>query len=85
MRKVLRYIKHLFTKHPHSIGETYLQHMWQALTISFRMGLACITQLVHAIFPFIFPILGTDVWSLLNFLTGKLPPPHSSQDDEGNW
>ena len=85
MRKVLRYIKRLFTKHPHSIGETYLQHMWQALGISFRMGLACITQLVHAIFPFIFPIFGTDVWSLLDFLTKKLPHPRSRHDNEGNW
>jgi len=85
MRAVLRYIKHLFTKHPYSVGKTYLQHMWQALTISFRMGLACITQLIHAIFPFFSPIFGTDVWSLLDFLTKKLPPPRSTYDDESNW
>jgi len=59
--------------------------MWQALDISFRMGLACVTQLIHAIFPFIFPILGTDVWSLLGFLTKKLPPPHSRHDGGDNW
>ena len=82
MRSVLRYIKHLFTKHPYSVGETYLQHMWQALTISFRMGLACITQLIHAIFPFISPLFRTDAWSLLNFLTKKLPERRSRYDDE---
>ena len=84
MRQVLRYIKNLFTQHPHAVGKTYLEHMWQALTISFRMGLACITQLIHAIFPFFFPILGTDVWSLIDFLTKKLPPPHPTHDED-NW
>jgi len=59
--------------------------MWHALAISFRMGLACITQLIHAIFPFFFPILGTDVWSLLNFLTKKLPAHRSKHDDGDNW
>jgi hypothetical protein len=84
MRAVLRYIKRLFTKHPYSVGKTYLGHMWQALSISCRLGLACIAQLIHAIFPFFSPILGTDVWSLVDFLTKKLPPPHSTYDED-NW
>lgn len=63
----------LLTKHLNDVGETYFQHMKQALTISLRLGLACIAQLVHAVFPFVSPPLGTDTKSLLNFLDSKLP------------
>ena len=79
---ILRKMKKLFTHHPYSVGETYWQHFWQALSISFKMGIACIAQLIHAVFPFIFPPLGTDLWSLLNFLTKKLPPRRSNADED---
>lgn len=49
----------VFTKHPHSIGEGYFQHMRFALTYGSKMvggGLAC---MVHAIFPFIFQTTGS--------------------------
>jgi len=85
MRSILKYIKKLFTYHPYSIGETYWQHLWHALSISFKMGLACITQLIHAVFPFISPPFGTDAWSLINFLTRKLPPRRSRFDDEDTY
>jgi hypothetical protein len=44
----------LFTQHPASVGETYLQHLRSASTFAIRMlagGLAC---MVHAFLPFIF-------------------------------
>ena len=47
-------MKKLFTDHPESIGETYLQHLYFAGLFGLQMvlgGLACIT---HAIFPFLF-------------------------------
>jgi len=63
----------LLTKHLNDVGEAYFEHMKQALTISLRLGLACIAQLIHAVFPFVSPPLGTDVKSLLSFLDSKLP------------
>jgi Family of unknown function (DUF6356) len=42
-----------FTEHPASVGETYFEHMGNALCFAVRMlfgGLAC---LVHAVFPFL--------------------------------
>lgn len=45
-------MKNVFTEHPHSIGESYFQHLFFALKFGSTMvlgGLACI---VHAIFPF---------------------------------
>lgn len=50
----------LFTQHPASVGETYLQHLWAAGTFGFRMlmgGMAC---LVHALFPFLCVHTGGD-------------------------
>ena len=44
----------LFTRHPASVGETYLQHLRAAATFGLRMlvgGLACV---VHALLPFLF-------------------------------
>jgi hypothetical protein len=44
----------LFTRHPASVGETYLQHLCTAATFGLRMlagGLACV---VHALLPFLF-------------------------------
>ena len=62
-----------FTKHLDEVGETYLQHCKQALKISFRHLLAGSMQLVHAIFPFVSPPRGTDVDSMLSFLSAKSP------------
>jgi hypothetical protein len=44
----------LFTRHPASVGETYLQHLRAAATFGLGMlagGLACV---VHAVLPFLF-------------------------------
>lgn len=49
----------IFTKHPHSVNETYIEHMSFALKFGFGLvggGLACI---VHAIFPFLFEKSGS--------------------------
>ncbi len=49
----------IFTKHPKSIGETYLQHLYFASIFGAKMvagGLAC---MIHAIFPFVFQNTGS--------------------------
>jgi Family of unknown function (DUF6356) len=43
-----------FTRHPDALGETYLQHLWHALSYSGRMFLAGGAALVHALLPFLF-------------------------------
>ena len=43
-----------FTKHPHSVGETYLQHMKKALSYGLRIQLLSLMIVVHATFPFLF-------------------------------
>lgn len=54
-------MKNIFTNHPSSIGETYLQHFKFAFIFGVTMmlgGLACI---LHAIFPFIFQKTGSNI------------------------
>ncbi len=50
MKKILK----LFTEHPEDVGETYLEHMLNALR--FALVLLCLTLagIVHSIFPFFF-------------------------------
>ena len=47
-------IKQLFTEHPSSLNETYIQHMGQAMCISYRAFKISMTAFVHALFPFMF-------------------------------
>lgn len=54
-------MKNIFTEHPESIGETYLQHMKYASIFGIKMvigGLACI---IHAFLPFLFKNTGSNV------------------------
>lgn len=41
----------IFTEHPASVNETYLQHARFASTFAFWLGVACLAALVHAVIP----------------------------------
>lgn len=43
-----------FTAHPHSLGETYLEHARIASGSGLRMVLAGLACIIHSVFPFIF-------------------------------
>ncbi|MEM9839596.1 MAG: DUF6356 family protein [Pseudomonadota bacterium] len=50
----------LFTRHPASVGETYLQHLHSAFSFAGAMvgaGLACF---IHGLLPFLFTTNGRD-------------------------
>ena len=52
-------IRRAFTAHPHSVNETYVEHLGVASTFGVRMvgaGLAC---LVHGVLPFLFVRTGS--------------------------
>ncbi|VVC77038.1 hypothetical protein AQUSIP_23650 [Aquicella siphonis] len=52
-------MRNIFTEHPHSIGESYFQHMKFATLFGIKMitgGLACI---IHAVLPFLFQKTGS--------------------------
>lgn len=46
-------MKRLFTEHPASVGESYLEHMGQSLSFAGPLFLAALACLVHAVLPFL--------------------------------
>ena len=43
-----------FTEHPHSVNETYFEHLGFALWFGLKMTWGGIAAIVHAVFPFLF-------------------------------
>ena len=52
-------IKRLFTEHPASVDETYVEHLFVAGSFSLRMFCASLACLVHAVLPFLFVKTGS--------------------------
>jgi Family of unknown function (DUF6356) len=55
-----------FTAHPSSLGESYFEHLLQAMCFGARMvgaGFAC---LIHGVFPFLFEHTGSRTIETLN-------------------
>lgn len=52
-------MRRLFTEHPDSVGESYVEHMGVAFSFGFKMlgaGCACV---LHGLFPFMFTTTGS--------------------------
>ncbi len=56
----------LFCDHPHSVGETYVQHMHSAAYFGTRMIAAGLCCCIHGIFPFLFVKTGSKTVAHLN-------------------
>lgn len=52
-------MQHLFTEHPESVGESYIEHMGTAFGFGTRMVLAGLACLVHGVLPFLFVKTGS--------------------------
>ena len=59
-------IQRLFTEHPSSVDESYLQHLVAALGFSSRLALASLACLVHAFLPFLFVKTGSAMITTLH-------------------
>ena len=68
-------IKKLFTEHPHSLGESYLEHLICAAGYGLRMIFAGFAAIIHSIFPFLFETTASD---LAREITGDI----ESRNDE---
>jgi hypothetical protein len=55
-----------FTAHPHSVGETYLEHALFACRYGAKMTLGGIAAVLHGIFPFLFQTTGSRITRELN-------------------
>ena len=54
-------IKKIFTEHPHSLGESYLEHLICAAGYGSRMIFAGFAAIIHSIFPFLFETTASDL------------------------
>jgi hypothetical protein len=54
-------LKRLFTDHPASANETYLEHTGVALSFSLYMALGAVVALIHAFLPFLFVKTGSNI------------------------
>jgi len=52
-------LENLFTDHPRSLGESYLQHQQHALAFGVTMVAAGIACIVHALVPALFETTGS--------------------------
>jgi len=68
----MRFLR-LFTAHPASVGENYFTHALAASKIALKFAIAVPMQLIHAVFPFICPPLGSDTCSMIIFLEKTKP------------
>lgn len=79
--------KHLFTDHPASVNETYLEHMAMSASFAGALFLAAGAALVHAILPFLFDKTASAVVGRLHssMVTNRIvrPAPDSRQARAG--
>jgi len=47
-------VTNIFTKHPKEVGETYFEHMFNAVRFSLTFLLLFVVALIHSILPFLF-------------------------------
>lgn len=59
-------MKHLFTEHPESVGETYVEHLGEAWSFSGAMLLGGLLCFVHGLFPFLFKKTGSQIITRLH-------------------
>ena len=51
----------LFTEHPNSVGESYLQHLVMSSGFAWRWLLAAMACSLHALFPFLCKTTGSTI------------------------
>lgn len=67
-------MKNIFTNHPHSVGESYFQHFFFALSFACKMLAAGVVCLIHAVFPFLFEKTGSNIlMSIIHEVLQRLP------------
>lgn len=69
-------IARLFTDHPATVGESYLEHARFAFGFSFLLLAASLAALVHAILPFMFE---TTAGNITRKLYARINNRHASE------
>jgi len=72
----------LFTEHPASVGESYVEHMHSAFTFGARMLAAGCACLLHGVLPFLFVTTGS---SAVRHLHDRMITHRSRQRAAPEW
>jgi len=59
-------VRNPFTAHPHSVGESYLEHGLFACRYGAKMTAGGLADLLHGVFPFLFQTTGSRITRELN-------------------
>ena len=54
-------MRSLFSNHPASVGESYLEHFATAMRFSMTMIVGCVVCAIHALLPFLFEKTGSRI------------------------
>ena len=73
----------LFTRHPHSVNETYLEHLGFALGMAWRMAKGGAACLVHAFFPFLCEKTGSKIIREMNGMIEQGTRTQQGTPDQG--
>ncbi len=70
----------LFTEHPHSVNETYLEHMHMSSSFGFWLLLAAACAFLHALLPFVCEKTASKIISRLHarMVTNRVVKPARS-------
>ena len=80
--------KKLFTEHPASVGESYVEHMGVALSFASPLLVAGLAGLIHAVLPFLCVTTASGTVKRLHArMMNRRPQPsaQSAQDDLLAW
>lgn len=67
-------MKKLFTEHPHSIGETYFEHMKFAFLFGCTMLIGALSCFTHAVFPFLCKNTGSNyLFNMMQNFVERMP------------
>jgi hypothetical protein len=80
--------KKLFTEHPASVGESYVEHMGVALSFACPLLVAGLAALIHAVLPFLCATTASGTVKRLQArMMNRRPQPSapSVQDDLLAW
>lgn len=64
----------IFTRHPRSMGETYIGHLIAASIFGTRLVLGGMACLIHAVFPFLFKDTGSNaIYRMVHTFINRSP------------
>lgn len=70
-------MRSLFTTHPNSVGDTYVEHMGMASRFGFKLLLASLACFIHGLLPFLCVTTGS---STIRALYGEMVTHRRRQD-----